>query len=563
MGESSCVAVSIHSSSRQPDYDLIVIGGGITGAGIARDAVLRGLRVALFEKSDYGSGTSSKSSKLIHGGLRYLEHGEIGMVFESVSERAVQLDVAPHLVRPMAFLMPIYKETKPGLELMNIGLWIYDTLALFRSPKMHKTFRGSRAADMEPLINQEGLKGAIEYYDAHTDDARLVLENILAATEHGAACHSYTEVIGLTRDDSGRVRAVTVRDRLSGQERTVTSSVVIVAAGAWTDEAASKLHIDTERTLLRRTKGVHLVFPREKLPLERAVTLISGLDGRVFFAIPWRKRTVIGTTDTDFEGSADSVYADASDAEYLCQSANRYFPSANLQPTDVLATWSGLRPLVNDGDAEEESDVSREHEIFVRDDGIIIIAGGKLTTYRRMAKEVVRAAIKWLKKTNDGTLDSRSLRKPRTKTRPLPGACGLEDRSVDGVKKFARQLAEQHVIDYRTAKHLALIYGVRSVILATMIDENDELSLSMQDDLDYVWAEVEFAFRHDLARTVDDVLARRIPLLLVGREQGLDVVERVADIGAKILEWSPDERIRYVEAYRQIVADSRRFRTTA
>src|SRR5439155_743934 len=269
-----------------PAYDLVVIGGGITGAGIARDAALRGLQVALFEKNDYGSGTSSKSSKLIHGGLRYLEHGEIGLVFESVSERRVQTRVAPHLVRPLPFLIPIYKGVRPGLEIMNVGLWIYDSLALFRAPRLHKTFRG--------------------------------------------------------------------------------------------------------------TKGVHIVLPRERLPLARAITLISPVDGRVMFAIPWRERTVLGTTDTDFVGSADDVAADAADVKYLCESGNGYFPGANLTTADVIATWAGLRPLIAAPPDVDESEISREHEVFTRPDGLVIIAGGKLTTYRRMAREAVAKSLELL-----------------------------------------------------------------------------------------------------------------------------------------------------------------------
>src|SRR5690349_10466804 len=198
-----------------PDYDVVVIGGGITGAGIARDAALRGLKVALFEKGDYASGTSSKSSKLVHGGLRYLEHGEIGLVFESVSERRVQTRVAPHLVRPLPFLIPIYKGAKPGLEIMNLGLWIYDSLALFRAPRLHKTFRGTRAAlQLEPALRAEGLRGALEYYDCATDDARLVLENAIDAQNLGAEMHTYTEVLRFVRDGN-RIHGVHVRDRLT------------------------------------------------------------------------------------------------------------------------------------------------------------------------------------------------------------------------------------------------------------------------------------------------------------------------------------------------------------
>ncbi|MGN6105456.1 MAG: glycerol-3-phosphate dehydrogenase/oxidase, partial [Kofleriaceae bacterium] len=301
-----------------PAYDVVVIGGGFVGAGLARDAALRGLKTILFEKSDYASGTSSKSSKLVHGGLRYLEQGEIGLVFESVSERRVQTRVAPHLVRPLPFIIPIYKGAKPGLELMNVGLWIYDSLALFRAPKLHRTFRGTKAAlALEPQLRVEGLRGALEYYDCATDDARLVLENAIDARALGAECHTYTEVTGFERAADRRITGVSVHDRLTGRTWSVSCRVAILAAGAWTDEMIRRFEVPMDRPLLRRTKGVHIVLPRERLPLARAITLLSPVDGRVMFAIPWRERTVLGTTDTDFTGSADEVAADADDVRYL------------------------------------------------------------------------------------------------------------------------------------------------------------------------------------------------------------------------------------------------------
>jgi len=547
-------------SSESEPYDIIVVGGGITGAGIARDAVLRGLRVALFEKGDFGSGTSSKSSKLIHGGLRYLEHYEFGMVMESVSERLVQRKVAPHLVRPLPFLMPVYEQNKPGLEIMNIGLWLYDTLAMFRSYRLHKTFRGARATEIVPYLNQEGLTGAIEYYDCITDDSRLVLENILGAREKGADCRSYTEVVGFERDDAGRVEAVRTVDRLTGEERNFATRAVIIAAGPWTDELNARVGVETERRLLRPTKGVHIVFPREKLPLRRAIAIISPVDHRAMFAIPWTHRTVIGTTDTDFDGSADEVHADADDVQYLCDSANSYFPDADFTPDDVISTWAGLRPLIAEEGIEEESDVSREHEIYVRDDGITIIAGGKLTTYRTMAKEVVKATVRWLKN-NDEDFDH-SLRRPRTKRRPLPGAKGIEEPSLTGVKQLARRIADEHLVDFEAAFHLTTVYGVRATKLAEMIDADESLGERMNEDLPYVWAEAHFAATHDLARTVGDVLARRIPLLLVGRERGLDCAERVADILAAELGWSAEARTRRLEEYGKAAADCVRFRAS-
>jgi glycerol-3-phosphate dehydrogenase len=543
--------------SAVPAYDIVVIGGGITGTGIARDAALRGLKVALFEKGDYASGTSSKSSKLIHGGLRYLEHGEIGLVFESVSERRVQARVAPHLVRPLPFLIPIYKGAKPGLEMMNFGLWIYDSLALFRAPKLHKTFRGTRAAlELEPSLRAEGLRGALEYYDCNTDDARLVLENAIDAGALGAACHTYTEVTRFERRADGRITGVAVRDRLTGEARIVTSRVVILAAGAWTDEMIARFELPIERPLLRRTKGVHVVVPHDRLPLARAITLMSSIDHRVMFAIPWRERTVLGTTDTDFEGTADDVAADAADVAYLCDSANGVFPGARLEPKDVISTWAGLRPLIAAPPNVDESDVSREHEVFTRSDGLVIIAGGKLTTYRRMARQAVNETLKLLDQLGEPVEVGRL----STKSRPLPGADGLTKTDLEGVAAIGRRLMTDYQLDVDTATHLCGVYGARAHLIAARIAEDRALGERLDRELPYVWAEIEFAATHDLARTVEDVLARRVPLLLVGRDQGLEVCERVADVLGARLGWSPAQRTQMLDEFCAEVALSRRWR---
>jgi glycerol-3-phosphate dehydrogenase len=543
--------------SAAPAYDIVVIGGGITGTGIARDAALRGLKVALFEKGDYASGTSSKSSKLVHGGLRYLEHGEIGLVFESVSERRVQTRVAPHLVRPLPFLIPIYKGAKPGLEMMNFGLWIYDSLALFRAPRLHKTFRGTRAAlELEPALRAEGLRGALEYYDCNTDDARLVLENALDARTLGADCHTYTEVTRFERRDDGRITSVCVRDRLTGEARTVASRVVILAAGAWTDEMIVRFELPIERPLLRRTKGVHIVVPRERLPLTRAITLISPVDHRVMFAIPWRERTVLGTTDTDFEGTADDVAADAADVTYLCESANGMFPQAKLEPHDVISTWAGLRPLIAAPPNVDESDVSREHEVFTRSDGLVIIAGGKLTTYRRMARQAVNETLKLL----DQLGESVAVTRTGTKDRPLPGAEGLTETNLEGVAAVGRRLMADYRLDVDTATHLCGVYGTRAHLLAARIARDPALAERLDRELPYVWAEVEFAAKHDLARTVEDVLARRVPLLLVSRDQGLGVCERVAGVLGDVFAWTLPQRTQMLDEFRAEVALSRRWR---
>jgi glycerol-3-phosphate dehydrogenase len=518
------------------------------------------MKVGLFEKADFASGTSSKSSKLIHGGLRYLEHGEIRLVFESVSERSVQMRVAPHLVRPLPFLIPIYKGVRPGFEIMNVGLWIYDSLALFRVPRVHKAFRGTAAAlALEPQLRPAGLRGAFEYYDCATDDARLVLENALDAIALGAECHSYTEVVRFERDGA-RITGVAVRDRLTGKEWSVQARAVILAAGAWTDEMIRRFELPMARPLLRRTKGVHIVLPRERLPLARAITLISPVDGRVMFALPWRERSVLGTTDTDYDGTADDVAADADDVKYLCDSGNGYFPGANLAPSDVIATWAGLRPLIapppKTEEGVDESSVSREHEVFTRPDGLVIIAGGKLTTYRRMAREAVGKTLDLLRELGDEPVNH----KETTKHRPLPGAVGLDSANLEGVAAIGRRLMTDYKLDVDTATHLCGVYGARAPELGAAIAADRALGQRLDPELPYVWAEIEFAARHDLARTVEDVLARRVPLLLVSRDQGLGVCERVAGVLARVHGWDAAAMARQIEEYRAEVALSRRWR---
>jgi glycerol-3-phosphate dehydrogenase len=544
-------------------YDLVVCGGGITGAGIARDAAHRGLRVALLEKSDFGSGTSSKSSKLVHGGLRYLERGEVKLVSESVNERALQMRRAPHLVRPIPFLFPVYKSARRGLVEVSIGLWIYDALAMFKA-KLHKTYRGKQVRALEPALRHEGLAGAIEYYDCLTDDARLVLENVLDARALGADVWSYTRVTSVVRDERGRVAAVRARDELTGHEKELATRSVVIAAGPWTDSVLGAVGEDFGRPLLAPTKGVHIVVDHARVPIERAIT-VTTKDRRVMFAIPWRERTVIGTTDTFYEGTADDVAADLADVTYLCEAINGFFPDAKLGPDDVIATWAGLRPLIAPDQARRASDVSREHEVFVRDSGVIVIAGGKLTTYRRMAKEAVDRTVEWLGDRSDAALEGRTIKKCRTKHRPLPGARGMEPESIKGVHALATRLAS-HVgsdgpIGARVAEHLAETYGMRASAILERISADAALGRRIDPDLPYLWAEIDHAVEVDLARTIEDVLVRRVPLCLRSRDQGLGASVEVAARLAERLRWSPAEKERQLARYHGYVALSRRFRS--
>ena len=554
-------------------YDVLVIGGGVTGCGIARDAALRGFEVALVEKEDLGAGTSSKSSKLVHGGLRYLEHAEFKLVFEGVNERQLLQKRAPHLVRPMPFLVPAYKESKHGRVALDVGLWIYDALSGFSSPKLHKAYKSKALLALEPGLRTEALKGGAIYYDCATDDARLTLENALDARALGAEIVTYARASSLLKDGSGRIIGVEVESREPGRPASASGAspsgaspsvpppsvppgptvkirarVTINATGPWSDEVRALLG---EKPLLRPTKGVHIVLDAARLAPRHAVVMLARRDHRLMFAIPWGDRTVIGTTDTDYKGDLDHVFADADDVAYLLETANHYFPEAKLGPADVLATWAGLRPLVAPGADISESDVSREHHLIERP-GFITIAGGKLTTYRRMALEVVDRAGQQLGR----------IPKSGTEARPLPGAAGVD--GDDGLTRIAAALVEKYAargIDERVARHLSLTYGARAEAVAARIDRDPTAGAHLEADTPYLFAEIDEAVEHELARTLTDVLGRRVPLLLRSRDQGLGVSRRVAERIAPALDWDAARIADEVARYRAVVEETRKFRT--
>ncbi|MGQ0505563.1 MAG: glycerol-3-phosphate dehydrogenase/oxidase, partial [Myxococcaceae bacterium] len=387
-------------------YDLLVIGGGITGCGVARDAALRGLKVALVEKDDFASGTSSKSSKLIHGGVRYLEHAQFKLVFEGTNERALLLRLAPHLVRPLKFMMPAYKESRPGLIKLDVGLWIYDALSKFRPFPVHKTYRAKALQTLEPLLNQESLKGSIVYHDCMTDDARLTLENAIDARALGARVLNHARVEKMTKDAQGRFDGAQVVCAESGKRVLVKAKVLLSGAGPWTDQVRK---MAGHSGFLKPTKGIHLIVDRARLPIHHALVMLARRDHRVTFAIPWEDRTVLGTTDTFFDGNPDKVYATRDDVQYMLETANHYYPTASLKLEDVLSTWAGLRPLVApESGSVDTSDISREHHIL-DEPGLVTVAGGKLTTYRRIAAEAVDKVVKQLGKPVASSTAERSL----------------------------------------------------------------------------------------------------------------------------------------------------------
>ena len=483
-------------------FDLLVIGGGINGAGIARDAAMRGLRVALVERGDFGSGTSSRSSRLVHGGVRYLEHGHLRLVFESSRERRALLRIAPHLVRPLRFTWPVYRGARVPRWKLSAGLFLYDALSVFRNVKNHRPLDAKEVVALEPSVRREELLGGAEYYDAATDDARLTLANVIAAEEKGSAIANYASVVRLVRDGE-RVSGAVVRDTLGEAELTVQAKVVVNATGAWTDSVRS-LDANASRQAVRATKGVHIAIPRERLATHAALTLLSPIDGRVMFALPSTATTIIGTTDTPTDETPDEVRASPGDVDYLLATANLFFPAARLTTRDVVAAWAGIRPLIASGFTRDPASASREHRIDQTASGVVSISGGKLTTYRAMSAQVVDVVEKTL-----GRAPSRS----NSDREHLPGG---DIRSLDE----ARRAAELEVGDAVVARRLVEAHGSRWRDVVRFTSEEPALARRIVRDLPYLLAEVVYAVEFELAETLGDVLIRRLRIAYETADHG-------------------------------------------
>jgi glycerol-3-phosphate dehydrogenase len=528
--------------------DVLVIGGGITGAAIARDAALRGFRTALVEKGDFGSGTSSVSSRLIHGGLRYLEQHDLHLVLEASRERRVLLQVAPHLVHPLPFLFPVYRGARVPAWKLRCGLWLYDLLAAFRNVRLHRWLGRKATLRLEPGLRERDLKAAGLYYDAQTDDARLVLATMRSAAQAGALVANYAEAVSLLKPD-GLVRGATVRDLLREGTLVVRALVVVNACGPWVD-AVRRLDAPDADPLLRLTKGAHVAVPRQRLGNTHAITLTSPIDGRVMFVLPWADsdQSYIGTTDTDEDVSPDEVRVTAEDVIYLLRSANAFFPQARLSPNDVVSTWAGLRALLRPDGNLAPSQVSREHRIVESASGLLTIAGGKLTTHRVMAQELVdRVAVRLR------ALDGRPRAPhPPTDRLPLPGG---ETADLEGLIKAA---VERGASD-ATARHLVGTYGSEAAAVLNLVDKERALGGRIVAGRPELWAEVIHAVEREMAVRLSDVLVRRLHLFYKTRDQAVPASSAVADRLAAALGWDQARRAEELADYLRLVKRSRAF----
>ena len=519
------------------EFDLLVIGGGITGVAIARDASLRGFHTALVEKNDFGSGTSSRSTRLIHGGIRYLEYGEFKLVFDASSERRLMRKIAPRLVRPLAFLYPLYRGQKPAPWKLRVGMVLYDALSLFRNVQRHRWLPPSEVEQREPLVAGRGLLSAARYYDAQVDDARLTLLTAKAAHLHGAVMANYARVVGLMKA-GGRTIGAQVVDEINKREIEVRAKVVVNATGVWADNVL-KMDEQAHQPIIRPTKGVHLVIPRARLSSLHAVVFSVPRDGRHMFLIPWGDFTLIGTTDTDHEGDRDDPATDLEDVEYLLEAVHHTFPGAQVQHDDVISTWAGLRPLVSAPGSP--SALSRQHVIVESPSGLITIAGGKLTIQRLMAEQVTDLVQKNLAK--GWSIHAGSDCRTRE---PLEGA-QIEPVRVSGV-------------DGAVGGHLVDTYGGDATWVLAYAEENPLLGDRIVPELSYIMAETLYAVQHEMALTLCDVLIRRTHVIYETEDGGIEQARTVAELIAPRLGWDEVEVEHQVDTYAAQVAITRNWR---
>jgi glycerol-3-phosphate dehydrogenase len=519
----------------EESFDLAIIGGGITGAGVARDAVSRGMRVALIEMQDFAQGTSSRSSKLIHGGIRYLENLEFQLVFEALSERRLLFEIAPHLVHPLRFVLPLYKGTRVGMFKMGLGMWLYDALSMFEAPEMHERLSAKEALERLPQLQSENLLGAYVYSDGYMDDDRLVIETLRSASEMGARCANYVKATGalLGGANGQQIQGLQCEDQITKQRFNIRARHTISTVGPWTDIVADSL-VHNWKKILRPTKGVHLTLSRERFPLTQAVVMAE--NNRIVFGIPRHEMVIIGTTDTDFSGDPATVQTTSDDVKYLLGVAEQYFPGANLTAKDIIATYEGVRPLVDDG-AETEGKTSREHVIIRDPRNVTFVAGGKYTTYRHMAEQTVEAALE------NFSLEERiRFQRPQTKVAlnelATPDTIAQAHREADA---WAKEFGLQH----KTTERLIERHGAEAyqILQASSNFREENGALTRSNENEKLWClEAEHAIRNTMCFDLLDFYIRRSPLFLAEPDHGLGLLKTLGETFAQILGWSDSKR---------------------
>ena len=521
-------------------FDLIVVGGGITGAGVARDAALRGLSTLLLEKRDFASGVSSKTTRLVHGGLRYLANFEIDLVAEALRERAILRRQCPYLITPMPIVIPIYRGDPHGRAAISVGIHLYGLLSREKDIPHYFTSGIDRTLSMEPHLNREGLRGSALFYDHQIIlPERLVLENIISARETGAMVQNYTAAERFEESPDGVV--VTARDTLSGAARTYRAKVLINAGGPWVDEVRRAGGIDRSK-IINPTKGIHIILPK----LSDQALFIASSDGRMFFVIPMDRWSLVGTTDTKYDGDLDEVHADSGDVDYLLNESRRALPGLKLRRESILYTYAGIRPLAFSGN--RESRISRKHRVIKEGKfgRIITIAGGKYTTYRNMAEDVVDAACKKLGRKRPCVTDAR----------PLAGSLPVD--LDEYLKETVPELAGRFRTAPETVEHLIRTYGSRAERVLQITQEERSLREAISPESRDIYAQVVYGIREEGARNLSDILLRRMHLGITSSRGELQA-EQIAKIAAQEMRWDNDEKRRWCETFSEELKKERRF----
>ena len=523
------------------DFDVVVIGGGITGVGCALDAASRGLRVALIERDDFASGTSSKSSKLVHGGIRYLQQGDIRLVYEALAERQILRRNAPHLVKVLPFLIPIFSTkgvvNRKLARAMGTAMWMYDLTGGLRIGKMHKRVSKKQALEWFPTLPADKLMPSYLYYDAEADDARLVVTVArTAALRFDATLVNRTEVVDLQKDSNGNVNGVTVK--ADGRTFTVSTKAVVNAAGVWSDDVRALDEAEHPRSI-RPAKGVHITVPWSKVRNTVAAVIPVPGDKRSVFVVPWGQFTFVGTTDTDYTGPIDDPQCNENDVEYLLRALNGSI-TETVTTDDILGTWAGLRPLVADPEASgRTADLSRRHKVRRSASGVVTITGGKLTTYREMAADTIDEV---QSEVLDSDRITRFRRRSKTKHIKIHGANGYEEliESADTISALGGD----------QVRRLADRYGSDATTVLAIAESDPSMAELLVPGLPYLRAEAIFAVRYEMATTVDDILSRRTRARLETRDASADAAAAVAALLAPELGWDEAEQARQVADYR-------------
>lgn len=530
MPEARTWRAEVRHRFREESFDVAIIGGGITGAGIARDAALRGMRVALLEARDFAAGTSSRSSRLIHGGVRYLEHGHLALVFEASRERRRLLRLAPHLVRPLAFTWPVYRGARISRLKLSAGLGLYDALSAFRNVANHRRLSRDELLRAEPALDPHDLLGGARYFDAATNDSRLTLANVVAAAESGAAVLNHAAATGLDLV-GGRARGLHARDAMTAETFVIRTRTVVSAAGPWTDDVRRLEEAGLEPSV-RGSRGAHIALPRARLGNRGAVTMLHPADGRVLFALPAGDQAIVGTTEIPTTSGDREPRASREEVQYLLAAANAYFPEAAVTETNVIAAWAGIRPLAATLAGEDVGAASREHTIARGPHGVIHVTGGKLTTYRAMAEQVVDFIAREGGERSRGTA--------------LPG----------GEASLHTTLAEASasIPDEGLGQRLVHAHGTRWREVWSPVTARPSLGERVHPSHPLTAAEIRYAVGREMAMTLGDLLIRRTHAAFELPDQGRALADAVAPVMAGLLHWTSPQHDAALQAYEDEVS---------